>query len=578
MSKVEITKKIDDKTFVYQKEKKDAGLSAAGWWWLKKNNKLDRIANEKEYEQLTKIEKVDSQKNDEKKDDKKDDESKSDGQNDDSNDNDTGPMGYAKAKKIRKQSFGDIFAQKMMNGESIGQSFKSAFSEKGQAKMKGFKEKFDPQNLAKAIGGKAGAAIYGRVMGRSKEDNEYFTETKASKKGKGSGDGVTNMAEKLGPTEEGNTFISTLMSIQELLSKREEDNKAQREKEGTFAEENKAEKERRHNELIAAITGKKIESAPKKDTATKEAGDFPDYDLAGSFKESAKRAAIQAAEKTAIKSTATKIGKDVIRRTALKTLGKTIGKGVLKSIPILGAAIGSGFAIGRLVNGDPVGAGIEFASGLGSAVTSIPLTITNAARDVYKEVYGDFPDPTNPEDQNNLSEIYDICKDIAAELLKDSATNAPEPGEMQTDMMGMSTGYSGPDGTESAVPSKKSASTSPASSTPVSSSPSAPATPASSTAVSSSPSAPATPASSAPAPASTASAIASPNVASELNQVQSENLNAKVQETLSKGESVVNNNQVSNALSSVDTTGPLPSVRNSDPTFQRMILDSTRVV
>jgi len=261
-------------------------------------------------------------------------------------------MDYKTASETRKKSFSDIFVQKMADGQGIGSSIKSTFSEKTKSNLIGVKEKFDPMNIAKAIGGKAGAAIYGRVMGRSKEDNEYFTETKASKKGKGSGDGVTNMAEKLGPTEEGNTFLSTLMSIQELLSKREEDNKAQREKEGTFAEENKAEKERRHNELIAAITGKKIESAPKKDTATKEAGDFPDYDLAGSFKESAKRAAIQAAEKTAIKSTATKIGKDVIRRTALKTLGKTIGKGVLKSIPILGAAIGSGFAIGRLINGD----------------------------------------------------------------------------------------------------------------------------------------------------------------------------------------------------------------------------------
>jgi hypothetical protein len=563
MSKVEITKKIDDKTFVYQKEKKDAGLSAAGWWWLKKNNKLDRIANEKEYEQLTKIEKVDSQKNDEKKDDKKDDESKADNQDDDLDDNNTGPMGYAKAKKIRKQSFGDIFAQKMANGESIGQSFKSTFSDRGKAKLKGLKEIFDPQNIAKAVGGKVGASIYGRVMNRSKEDNEYFTETKASKKGKGSGDGGTDMAEKLGPTEDGNSFLSTLMSIQELLSKREEDNKAQREKEGTFAEENKAEKERRHNELIAAITGKKIESAPKNDTATKESGDFPDYDLAGSFKESAKRAAVQGAEKAAIKSTATKIGKDVIKRTAVKTLGKTIGKGVLKSIPILGAAIGSGFAIGRLIDGDVVGAGIEAASGLGSALTSIPLTITNAARDVYKEVYGDFPDPTNPEDQKNLSEIYDICKEVAAELLKDSATEAPKPGEMQTDMMGNATGYATP---ETTTPTKPT-STSPASSTPTPSSPSAPASPVSST-----------PTPPAPAPKSTASATASPNSGSELNQVQSENLNVKVQETLSKGESVVNNNQVSNSLSSVDTTGPLPSVRNSDPTFQRMIFDSTRVV
>jgi hypothetical protein len=75
-----------------------------------------------------------------------------------------------------------------------------------------------------------------------------------------------------------------------------------------------------------------------------------------------------------------------------------------------------------------------------------------------------------------------------------------------------------------------------------------------------------------------AESVSSPNSGQQLNQVQGENLTAKVQETLSKGEIIVNNNAISKSLSSNDTRGPLPPVRNHEETFAKMIFDSTRVV
>ena len=545
MSKVELRKKIGSKTFCWEPADPKWGYKGdIGMWWLEEGGKLIRPAKPDEYQKLSKVEKMDSQ---------------SKGKESDEDDEDNGPMGYDKASKIRKKSFGDLLSEKIVDGGGIGESLKSTFSEKGKAKIKGIKEFFDPMNMAKAVGGKAGAAIYGKLRGRSQEDMEYFTDTKKRKKGGTDANG-TPTADKLDSLETGNDFLSTLISIQELLSKHEEENKAQREKENNFAEENKTEKDRRHNELIAAITGKPVaKGKEKKETATKE-DDDSGFGLNPHFKINPARAlakegakdAVVAAEKVGAK-TATKVGKDVIKKSALKTLGKSIGKGALKSIPILGAVMGAGFAISRLIDGDVVGAGIEAASGLGSALTSIPLTITNAARDVYKSVYGDFPDPTDPQDQKNLSEIYDICKEVAAELLKSASVDKTSPGEMQYDEMGNATGYATPEPTT------------------------APKTSGSATPASSAPSSPAPAAPSSPAPASTASPTASPNVGQALNSAQSQNLDLQATPSSTDPSTVINN---SKTISSKQTgkKESIPSVRNAEPTFQRMIFNSTRVV
>ena len=56
-------------------------------------------------------------------------------------------------------------------------SLKNSIDKKLKAKAKGIKETFDILNIAKVLtgGSSIGPAIVGRMLGRSKEDIEYFT-------------------------------------------------------------------------------------------------------------------------------------------------------------------------------------------------------------------------------------------------------------------------------------------------------------------------------------------------------------------------------------------------------------------
>lgn len=71
-----------------------------------------------------------------------------------------------------------------------------------------------------------------------------------------------------------------------------------------------------------------------------------------------------------------------------------------------------------------------------------------------------------------------------------------------------------------------------------------------------------------------------PSEAEKLNTVIKENLSAKLEESLSPGETVVVNNTSSSTGSVSRSAGKssLPSVRNLESTYQKMIYDSTRLV
>ena len=77
-----------------------------------------------------------------------------------------------------------------------------------------------------------------------------------------------------------------------------------------------------------------------------------------------------------------------------KTLGKTAGKSILKKIPVIGAFAGLGFAAGRAMQGDWLGALGEAASGIASIVPGIGTAVSTAidaglaARDVIKSQEG----------------------------------------------------------------------------------------------------------------------------------------------------------------------------------------------
>lgn len=134
------------------------------------------------------------------------------------------------------------------------------------------------------------------------------------------------------------------------------------------------------------------------------------------------KAAAEQAAKTATKEgIRAKVGKIIAKRVPKALMG-TVGK----SIPVLGAALGIGLSIGRLIKGDVVGAGLEAVSGLGSAATAIPATVASLVRDVYTETYGIEPE-RDPQRETRFPELQDMVQNAAADFLNKKGEESPTP-------------------------------------------------------------------------------------------------------------------------------------------------------
>lgn len=434
-------------------------------------------------------------------------------------------MDYEQAKSIRGQSFGSRMADKLTEGQGIGSSLKATLSEGSKARMTGIKEKFDPMNIGKFFGGKLGASLVGKMTGRSQKDMEYFTGKKSST--------------KISKLESGNEMVDMLMKIYSLMKKTNDDNTKMREEENNFKEEKEMERLRRHKELIEAITGKPY--AGKASVVQKEedsgGGGLGGIisDILGAF----------GGAKSAI-SLLTNIGKFFLMNP--------IGAGLL-----LGASLLTLLAMDE--NADETNKGIQNAGatdgGLGAAIQdarsdevasrkAVVLREANKNK-VFKSSWYEFA-KRGQEESDYLKSIGFDDKTGLTQMDRDNGFNAVDE-----------------DGNPYLSKSRATQTQSPtASPTAAEASPAPTASPTGSE--------------SSPAPTAMAQGTSSPNPGQQLNQVQGENLNAKVQETLSKGETVVNNNAISKSLSSNDTKGPLPPVRNHEETFAKMIYESTRVV
>lgn len=175
-------------------------------------------------------------------------------------------MEYSEAKNIRGKSFGSMLSE---HEGGLGSSLKAVVSQKTKAKMTGLKETFDPMNIAKVMTGGSNwaPALLGKLTGRKQSSIDYFSGVKRKK----------GTAEKLGPIANGTggDFLGILQSIESLLHTSREEDKLRMEEEKNFAEEKELEKQRRHKELIQAITGKPykekvVQSASKEDERPKE--------------------------------------------------------------------------------------------------------------------------------------------------------------------------------------------------------------------------------------------------------------------------------------------------------------------
>jgi hypothetical protein len=173
-------------------------------------------------------------------------------------------MNYQEAKKIREKSYISYLTEKLSEGQGVGSAIKATLSDKSKARSKGFSEKFDVLNIAKFMtgGSKFAPALLGSMLGRTQQDIQYFSGTKKAKEV----GGTRNL--DIGQLESDNNVLDILSKIYTLLKTTDKNDTLRREKENNFKEEEQSEKERRHKALIEAITGKK-QTTTAAPTATK---------------------------------------------------------------------------------------------------------------------------------------------------------------------------------------------------------------------------------------------------------------------------------------------------------------------
>ena len=165
-------------------------------------------------------------------------------------------MDYQEADKIRKKSFGTLLGEQE---GGLGSSLKSAISQKTQAKVAGIKETFDPMNMARAVGGKTGAAIYGKMFNRDQSSMERFAGAKKKKTVSDSTSG--------GDLSEASTPSDVLGLIYRLMLRADEEKKTQEAEDLQKKKTDEDEENDRNEQIIKAITGRSKKKPTRKEKA-----------------------------------------------------------------------------------------------------------------------------------------------------------------------------------------------------------------------------------------------------------------------------------------------------------------------
>ena len=131
------------------------------------------------------------------------------------------------------------------------------------------------------------------------------------------------------------------------------------------------------------------------------------------------------------------VDEKIIETAAKKSVAEMGSKSIFKGVPLAGALIGLGFSIPRIAKGDYTGAALEVASGVGGITTSVAGGMIQATRDVYKEVYGNFPEKDPPSvAADRLVQIKNVLQKVAEESFKrrDENLSAEAPKSLQKDI------------------------------------------------------------------------------------------------------------------------------------------------
>ena len=438
-------------------------------------------------------------------------------------------MNYQQAEKIRNKSFGSLLGEQE---GGLGTSLKKTLSLKSQARMAGIKEKFDPLNIAKFLtgGSNFAPAALGKLFGRSKEDIARFSGSKLKD--------VSGTATKIGSLESENQTLDMLMKIYEFMQKTQEDKVAQRDAENNFAEENKLEKDRRHKELIAAITGKPFTG---KVSATKAPAD-------------------DKKEEDTIIST---FGLKGAGKMALKGLGSLAAFAMSPvGVAMLAAAAigGFGYFIYKALKEEPSYEAEQEARGIRQAESVGGLAGVKDEEDRIKKL---------PEYERTMAELINYEKNY---------NEGEKLGDMQ--LAGFAKrGSESARAVEDYKAKRDGRTATPVTQTPQTPTPATGETPTSSAApmAGGSGGMNSSTASAASAGGDTSVAMESPNMGLQLQSAQSQNLDMQIPVS-GEDPSIAISNSVKVNAGSTETKEPLPAVRNLEETFQRMIMYSTKIV
>ena len=484
-------------------------------------------------------------------------------------------MTYQQAERIRSKSFGSLLGEQE---GGLGTSLKKTLSIKGKARMTGIKEKFDPLNIAKFLtgGSNFAPAALGKLFGRSREDIARFSGSRLK-------DLNSPTATKIDSLQSENETLDMLMKIYEFMQKSYNDKIEKRNTENSLAEEKEMEKNRRHKELIAAITGKPIES---KQTAEKEkpadAGNSMVDDILGMF------------------------GLKDLAKATIKSVGSLARLAMGASGILLGGAAAAGIAYFMYKvltdkssyegEDSPLNKALKQAEAVGGLAgvkdeadrrKKLPeyertmLELKDAETTFWKDL-DDIPQKGTDAQLKGYAERSPEAKRAVEDYKKERDTGKVSPAENKVSdgkAINQETGeeYAPLSATTpNASPTESSVNKETTSDTPTATNvPTAVPAPKTAMAVST--------ASSSASTMDTSSAIESTPSSDVVNKVIAQNLdmNLPINENI-KSNDLVNNTITNNIVSSQNKiqqdVKPIPSVRNMEETFKRMMLYSTHVV
>jgi len=452
-------------------------------------------------------------------------------------------MSYQMAARLKNQPLGSVIADQLISGEGYGASIGKAIGLKTKARVTRLKAKFDPLNIAKFMtgGSRLGPAILGKMTGRSRKDIEYFTgrarpvstSTKIGKLEKDGDGGSSGMDEMLN-------------KIYDFMKQNREEDIVARQKQNNFAEEKLMESERtadrRHKDLLKAIEQLKKDLVP-----------------------------VQTAEKVSEEGSSILGDLADMKRVydVLKSAGgwlMTVMSGPLGLASSIAALILTPFALSSIekdkIDKDPYAKEYDnnaYALSVRSKREGGNLTEGQAAAQLQQKALKQVPRRTVEDFIKSDLTDKELIQELGAdrEGLKNWLAENPEKAMYQVPMAGMQTQQSKTPPAPASSPAGETGGAPTAT----------PMTPESGggTMPLSAPS------------ASMATPETVPNMGQQLASVMGQNTDMKLADFAGPLESVVNN---LNSLNKSTTTGKsaLPAVRNLEDTFQRMIMNSTRVV